>query len=96
MDSSQRVAKLKVKVVPGASKSEITGWLGDALKVRVAAQPEKGKANAAVAAILARRLGLPTKNVRVIAGKSSPQKVFEIQGFSIAQVQRTLGFKGAV
>lgn len=48
-------------MVPGASKSEISGWLGDALKIRVAAQPEKGNANAAVVAVLASGLGLPEK-----------------------------------
>ena len=40
--------ELEVKVVPGASRSEVTGWLGDSLKIRVAAPPERGKANAAV------------------------------------------------
>ncbi len=48
---------LKVKVVPGASRTQLSGWLGDMLKVRVSAPPEKGKANAAVEALLARDVG---------------------------------------
>ena len=47
--------KLKVRVVPGASRSAISGWLDDVLKVRVSAQPEKGKANTAVVVLLSGR-----------------------------------------
>lgn len=50
------MARLTVKVVPGSSRDQIVGWLGDALKVKVTAPPEKGRANAAVVAILADRL----------------------------------------
>ena len=83
-------ARLSVKVVPGASKSEISGWLGDALKVRVAAQPEKGKANTAVVLVLATSLGLPEKSVNVVSGKTSQHKVVEIQGLSNEQVRYKL------
>jgi uncharacterized protein (TIGR00251 family) len=88
-------ARLKVKVVPGSSRSEISGWLGDMLKVRVAAQPEKGKANSAVMALLAERLGLSKNKLKVISGKTSQQKVIEVRGLSISQVKRKLGAKDA-
>ncbi|WP_340675327.1 DUF167 domain-containing protein [Paraperlucidibaca sp.] len=84
------LVRLSVKVVPGASKSEISGWLGDALKIRVAAQPEKGKANAAVVLVLATSLGLPEKSVSVVSGKTSQHKVVEIQGLSNEQVRHKL------
>ncbi|MEH6608805.1 MAG: DUF167 domain-containing protein [Halioglobus sp.] len=87
--------KLKVKVVPGSSQSEVSGWLGDLLKVRVAAQPEKGKANSAVVSLLAKSLGLSKKNVSVTSGKTSQQKVIEVHGLSIAQIKRKLGANGA-
>ena len=82
--------KLKLKVVPGASKSEIVGWLGDALKVRVAAPPEKGKANAAVAKLLCRKLSLPPGSARIVAGTSSPQKVVELDGLTEAELRDRL------
>ena len=82
--------RLPVKVVPGSSRNAIVGWLGDALKVRVTAAPEHGKANAAVAAILAERLGIAAGNVRVIAGHGSPRKVFEIAGLSESEIHRLL------
>ena len=83
-------ARLHVKVIPGASQSEVSGWLGDALKIRVAAQPEKGKANAAVVLVLAKSLGLLEKNISVLSGKTSQHKVVEIQGLSNDQVRQKL------
>lgn len=79
-----------MKVVPGASRDSLAGWLGDALKVRVAAAPEKGKANAAVERMLARALGLPPKSVRIVAGVTSTRKTMEIDGLSAAEVRARL------
>jgi hypothetical protein len=41
-------ARLRIKVVPGSSRDEVVGWLGDALKIKVTAPPQKGRANEAV------------------------------------------------
>lgn len=92
-DSANR-ARLRLKVVPGASRAGIVGWLGSALKVRVTAPPEKGKANAAVSALLAAELGLPPAAVRIVSGGGSPNKVVEIEGASEADVLRRLGKAG--
>ena len=51
-------ARLMVKFVPGSSRDQIVGWLGDSLEIKVMAPPGKGRANEAVVAILADRLGL--------------------------------------
>ena len=80
------VTRLRVKAVPGASSSGIAGWLGDTLKVRVSAPPEKGKANAAVEGVIAKALDLPDGAVRIVAGQSSQWKVVEIEGLSHAEV----------
>jgi hypothetical protein len=80
-----------VKVVPGSSREGVAGWLGDALKVRVSAPAERGKANAAVIATLAAALGVPEHQVRLASGASSPRKVFEVSGLSTAEVRRRIG-----
>src|SRR5690606_32249710 len=73
--SSHPVAKLSVKVVPRASRDEIVGWLGDKLKIKIAAPPQDGRANDALEAFLAKALGLPRRAVRIAAGHGSTSKV---------------------
>ena len=82
--------RLAIKVVPGASRSGIAGWLGDTLKVRVTAPAEQGKANAAVEELLAEALGLPRDCVRIAKGTASPRKVVEIAGLSEVEVRSRL------
>ena len=74
------MGRLNVKVVPGSSRNQIVGWLGDALKIRVMAPPEKGKANEAVVEILAEKLGISTDDIEVESGRSSPSKVIAVTG----------------
>ena len=89
--SGQGPARIALKVVPGASRSGIAGWLGDSLKVRVKAQAESGKANAAVVAILARALGLQRSEVVIVSGHSSPRKVVAIHNLPDAEAREKLG-----
>ena len=79
---SRPACRLQVKVVPGASRSEVVGLLGAAVKVRVSAPPEGGQANRAVCALLAERLGLPLAQVTVVAGPASPVKVIGLGGIT--------------
>ncbi len=89
---SASAARLKVKVVPGASRTEIVGRLGAALKVRVAAPPEGGQANREVVALLAAKVGLPVAAVSVVSGQSSPAKVVAFQGLDEATLRVRLPF----
>ena len=73
-----RGSRLAVQVVPRASKSEICGLQGDALKVRLQAPPVDGKANAALLDFLAKRIGLARSSVTLISGQASRRKVVEI------------------
>ena len=82
--------KLPIKVVAGSSRSCIAGWLGDTLRVRVSAPPERGKANAAVEALLSEALGLSVSEVKIVSGTSSPRKVVRILGLSEAEIRRKL------
>ena len=77
--------RLKVKAVPGASRSEIVGRLGEALKIRVAAPPEGGKANREILQLLAKKLGLPAASVTLVSGAASPAKVVELRGVTAEQ-----------
>ena len=80
---------IAVKVVPGASRDRIAGVLGDCLKITTAAAPEKGRANRAVARILASALGVSHRHVTLAAGGSSARKEFLISGLT-AQAARAL------
>ena len=82
-----------VKVVPGASRDRIAGPLGDALKIQVAAPPEKGKANKAVVALIADALGVNPKDVAVAGGYTSPRKTIRVEGVTIQQACEALGLE---
>ena len=82
--------RINIKVVPGASRNTIAGWLGDSLKVRVQAPPEKGKANKAVAKLIAQILNISPDQVEIVAGHSSAHKVIEIKQLSETEVFRLL------
>jgi len=83
-------ATLPIKAVPRAARDEVVGWLDGALKVRLAAVPQDGRANAALEALLARLLGLRKSAVRVVAGHASPRKRVEIDGLDRAEIDRRL------
>lgn len=83
-------AVLAVKAVPGSSRDKIVGVLGDCLKVATSAAPEKGKANAAIAGILAKALGLARRSVELVSGPGNPRKEFRLLGLSAAGVREAL------
>ena len=81
---------LPITVVPGSSRDCIAGWLGDTLKVRVSAPPERGKANSAVERLLAEALNIPRARVQIIRGQSSARKVVAIEGLSGSEIRGSL------
>lgn len=82
--------KLRVKAVPNASKDEICGWLGEELKIRVAAPPEGGRANARIVEVLAGVLGVPEGGIRVVTGGGSPRKILEVTGSSLEHLRKII------
>ncbi|MBA2615902.1 MAG: DUF167 domain-containing protein [Actinobacteria bacterium] len=84
------MARFSVVVSPGAGRTEVVGRLGDAWKVRVAAPPERGRANAELAALLAEILGVPRRDVTVVAGGASRRKVVEVDGLEAGEAERRL------
>ncbi len=79
--------RLRVKAIPGASRSGISGVVGDRLKIKVAAQPEGGKANRAIIALLAERLGVRRRSVTLESGVASPEKTFRVEGATAESVE---------
>jgi uncharacterized protein YggU (UPF0235/DUF167 family) len=77
-------------VSPGARRSEVVGRLGDSWKLRVRSAPERGRANAEVSELLARRLRLPVRDVRVVSGHASRDKLVEIDGLTVGEAERRL------
>ena len=65
---------LELHVQPGASRTEFAGKHGERIKVRLAAPPQDGKANAALIEFLARHYGVPRRSVRITSGLKSRQK----------------------
>jgi len=84
---------LPIKVVPNASRDRVMGELDGALKVSVAAPPEKGSANKAVCQLIAKKLGVRKKQVSVETGQTSPHKTIRIADIKIDQVRDSLDLK---
>jgi len=82
--------KLAIKVVPGSSRDEIAGRLGDAIKIKVMAAPEGGQANRAVIDLLAEALDVPAYRIKLVRGHYDSRKLMQISGMSQAQVDEKL------
>ena len=85
---------MKVKVQPKASANKIAGFRDGILVVRVTAPPEKGRANAAVIALLADALGVAKTSVRITRGHNSREKLVAVDGLEAAEVEGTLSTSG--
>ncbi|MBN2020211.1 MAG: DUF167 domain-containing protein [Sedimentisphaerales bacterium] len=79
-----------VKVVPRSSKTAIAGVLGEMLKIKLSAAPEKGKANEALIVFLAETLGVKKNAITITAGQTSPVKTIRITGISAEMVLQKL------
>ena len=74
----ERQTTLTLHIQPGAKKTEVAGLYGDALKIRLAAPPVDGKANAALIAFVADRLDVAKSAVTLKSGQTSRRKVLEV------------------
>jgi uncharacterized protein (TIGR00251 family) len=82
--------RLDIKAVPGASKTEFAGFKDGRLRVRIAAAPEDGKANAEMLAFLAKSLNCPRRDLQLISGEKSRQKTIAIPPEYKAQLEKIL------
>jgi uncharacterized protein (TIGR00251 family) len=83
----QVACRVMLKVVPGSRRDQIVGRLGERLKVKVAAPPEDGKANKAVCRVLAEAVGVGERDVEVVVGHASPEKVVRVLGRRAAELE---------
>ena len=82
--------RITVYVQPRASKTEVVGMHGDALKIRLTAPPVDNAANEALIDFIAAKLGIPKSSVRVAAGATGRRKIVEITGVTPAAVTAAL------
>jgi uncharacterized protein (TIGR00251 family) len=82
--------RLRVRVSPGASRSGVVGRYGDSWKLRVAAIPERGRANDAVLDLLAATLDVPRSNVELVTGQAGRDKVVALRGLSAGEAESRL------
>jgi uncharacterized protein (TIGR00251 family) len=82
--------RLRIQVQPRAARSEVVGLHGGAVKLRIAAPPVDGAANAAVVDLLAERLGIPRSRITIAAGHAGRRKQVVVQGCTPAEIRRRL------
>ncbi|MBT9497844.1 YggU family protein [Zoogloea oleivorans] len=82
---------LTLHIQPGAKKTEITGLHGEALKIRLAAPPVDGKANAALIAFLAKACGVSKSAVELVSGDTCRAKRVRVSGADAARVAALCG-----
>ncbi len=79
-----------VRAQPKARRNGVIGVHAGRLKIAVTEAPEKGKANAAIAGVLAEILGVRTSQIQLVAGATAAQKKFLIGGATLDSVRRAL------
>ena len=82
--------RITLHVQPRASRTEITGKYGEALKVRLAAPPVDGAANEALLHFIADRLGVPVRAVALERGTTSREKTVTVEGIAVDAARAAL------
>ena len=89
-ERTRTTTRLRLRVVPGARRSQVVGRLGESWKLRVHAAPERGRANDEVVALLAATLGLAPAEIRVVGGRTTRDKVVELSGITLDEAEHRL------
>ncbi len=95
IDETGNGVRFSVHVQPRAARSGIAGMHGSAVKVRLQAPPVDGAANEALIALLAESLGVPRREVLILAGATSRLKRVEVRGLSAHLARQRLALAGA-
>jgi len=81
---------LQIRVVPRAKRNSIEIGSDGQVKVRVTAVPERGKANAAVIALLSKRFGVPKRDIEIVRGHTARDKTVRVEGMTRDEVIKKL------
>jgi uncharacterized protein YggU (UPF0235/DUF167 family) len=81
--------RMAIRVRPGSAKASVGGTYGDSLVVKVAARAVEGKATEAALAAVAAALGVRRRDIRLVSGATSRDKVIEVDG-DVAQLTRRI------
>ena len=89
---SQRgnAVRITIHVQPRASRTELVGEHGDAIKLRVAAPPVEGAANEEVVRFVAKQLGVSASAITLVSGATSRRKIIDVAGISPDEAQQKL------
>ena len=82
--------KLTLRVAPGARRGGVVGRRGGVWKIRVAAPPEGGRANDALVRLLADTLAVPRRDVEIVSGHGSRDKIVALAGIGPNEIERRL------
>jgi uncharacterized protein len=84
------MARVEITVSPGAARTELVGRHGGGWRARVAAPPERGRANRALVELVADLAGVRREKVTLVAGAHSRRKVLEVDGLGVDELDRRL------
>ena len=82
--------KLTLRIAPGARRAGVVGRRGGVWKIRVAAPPEGGRANDALISLLADTLAVPRRDVEIVSGHGSRDKIVALAGLDPEEIERRL------
>lgn len=71
---------IQIHISPNASKNELIGWQGNAVKIKIAAPPEKGKANKELIKFLSKKWDIAQSNIQILKGTTNRRKIVEFIG----------------
>jgi len=87
------VSTIRVHILPNAKVDKVVGDHGDAIKIKLRAPAMEGKANAALIRFLAAQLGILPRQIALMRGEKSRDKLIRIKGLSEREVQERLGVR---
>jgi uncharacterized protein (TIGR00251 family) len=87
---NNRDRRLPVKVQPGAGRNEVAGFSGGVLQIKIAAPPEKGRANRELIDFLSRLLDVRKSAIAIVKGATSRNKLIAVEGLTASEILRRL------